>query len=343
MKRVSLLVKVAFLAASTAFLASCDATEEDEPTPTVVSQDSCDVAVYPTSTGGATIGLENFDENSVIMVSAGSELTLAVEVTRGADERAKKIRLFQSACANIKGDEVDLSDQPKGGRNGIDLRRTDDVQLRNVIYKVPAMGFSDIFLTIQVDEGSNLETYKQLTLKVAGSGVIDTWSNVTLGGNTNAAASRMSSGTGQSYTACNAAANIDYIDITYAVSLETGSADYICSNPARFVSPVGLSAATANCGDDGALPTDGGTETFFAVVPSTINFEAATNADIQGLSITNTNAQYIEVLEAGQVIAFMNTSAAGGTAKKGLIKIESVTAGSTAFNGSVQVSVKVLR
>lgn len=341
MKRVSLFAKVAFLAASTLFLASCTGEEVDGPGLSN-GQAACDSAVFPTSTGNATVDLQNFDENAVIMVSAGSELTLALEVTRG-DNRAQKIRLWESDCPNLLGAEVDLSDQPKGGRNGIDLRRTDDVQVRNVIYEVPASGFSDIFLTIEIDEAGGLVTYKKLRLSVSGSGILDTWSNVLLGGNTNANASRMSSGTGQTYTACNAAANIEYIDLTYAVSLEAGNKNYICSNPARFESPVGLGRATVVCGEDGTLPTDGGLATYFAMAPATVDFNTVTNAEISALSITNTNNQYMEVTSVGQVFAFLNTSAAGGTTKKGLVRIESITPGSTATNGTITVSVKVQR
>ena len=113
------------------------------------------------STGDATIEVLNFSGNT-IEVEAGKTLSMAVEVTRGT-ERAKKLRLWQSDCINSLGTEVDLSDEPKGGKNGIDLRRTDDAQVRNFNYMVPT-GMDPLYLTIEITEGGDLVVYMQLTL-----------------------------------------------------------------------------------------------------------------------------------------------------------------------------------
>jgi hypothetical protein len=334
MKKSSLLWLSA-VAVSSLVLTSCGGDDTVAP-PTTTTKTACDSAVYPSSTGDATVEIENF-ANTTIAVQSGSDLSLAVAITKGANGRAQKLRLFQSDCPNLIGDEVDLSDQPKGGRNGIDLRRTDDKQIRNVIYSVPASGFSKIYLTIEVDEVNNKMTYKKLTLNVSGSGVIDTWTNVTLGSNTNANPSRMVTGTGETYVSCDAAANIDYIDVTYSNSLTAPYKAYLSSNPARFLAPIGLAASSAPCGEDGTLPTDGGTATHFVIAPSTANFDAATDADLNALAVTTADSQAIEVKAAGDVFAFVN--AAG---KKGLIKVVSVNQlASTA--GSIVVSVKVQR
>ena len=312
-------------------MSSCKKDEEPEPEP---EPDACAEATYPTATGDATINLLNFS-SSTIEVEAGNVLALAVEVTKGSS-RPKKLRLFASDCVNMVGDEYDLSDQPKGGSNGIDLRNTDKPQVRNVNYTVPT-GMNPIYLTIQIDEGGGNTNYKQLTLNVSGSGVIDTWSSIELGGNSNALPSRMASGTGQSYAACDAGENIDYIDITYAVSLEAPDYfSYICSNPARFLAPLSLSSSTAtDCGDDGDISTSGGNASYFKL--GSADFDAATDTELEALTISTSDNQYAQVTAAGEVFEFLSPEG-----KKGLIKIESVNQlNNTA--GSITVSVKIQR
>lgn len=323
--------------------ASCDGGEDDPlPTPPVTGA-ACDTLVYPTTDGDATVEILNFDIANTIMVEAGSDLALAVQITRGTN-RAQKVRLFQSDCINSLGEEVDLSDQPKGGRNGIDLRRTDNAQVRDVIYSVPASGFSEIFLTVEVDEVDDKSVYTQIKLMVSGSGIVDTFTDVTLGGNSNVLASRMSSASGQTYTACNAAENINSIDITYAVNTDASGQDWLCSNPARFEAPIGFSLSTAqNCGEDEngveqELMTDGGNPSYFAA--TTVDFDSATNTELAGLAVSNTSAQNIEVTGADQVIAFMNSNG-----RKGLIRVSSVEAGTNTAktNGSITISLKIQR
>lgn len=322
MKKLSLWLTAGVTALALGF-ASCGG-DEDDPTPTVISADSCATAVYPENTGDATVKILNFEDiTQEIMVEAGSELALAVEVTRGAN-RAQKIKLYQSACENILGDEVDLSKQPKGNSNGIDLRRTDNAQVRDVVYTVPASGFSDIYLTVEVDEVDDLVVYTQLHLKVSGSGIVDEFTGKELGGNSNAKGSRLNASTGVVYTECDAADNIESIDVTYVISIEDSKFfSYICSNPARFESPIGLTnkfTTRTDCNDDEvALPTDGGNATYFAAVPNDFDYATATNTEIDALSVSAANDQFIQVSGANQVIAFMNSDG-----KKGVLKIEAV-------------------
>lgn len=334
MKKVTYLLSMLALV-GTVTLNSCK--DEVDPTPTPTPNECEDAKATPflaTATGDATIVLKNFSGTS-INVEAGNILALAVEITK-ASSRTKKLRLFESDCEYLIGTEIDLSAQPKGGKNGIDLRNTDDAQIRNVNYTVPT-GMNPIYLTIEIDEAGGNKVYKQLTLNVSGSGIVDTWSSVELGGNSNALASRMASGTGLTYTACNAAANIDYIDITYAVALAAPNTSYISSNPARFVAPISLAASTATCGDDGVLPTSGGKASYFKKYTGTVVFADATNTDLEALDIKTTDNQYAEVAAAGDVFAFLNPNGS-----KGLIKVESVNQlNNTA--GSITVSVKIQR
>ena len=246
-------------------LSSCKKDEEEPVVPPTV--DECASATLPVATGDATINVANYS-STTIEVEAGNILALAVQVTKGSS-RTKKLRLFTSDCINILGTEEDLSDQPKGGANGIDLRNTDDVQIRNVNYAIPT-GMDPIYLTIQIDEGGGNTNYQQLTLNASGSGLVTLTENVELGGNSNTTAgpnadgaSRMATSTGLTYSACNAAANIDYIDMTYAVNKTAPYPMYLCSNPARFAAPVSLVTSIASCGDDGDLSTAGGRPSYF--------------------------------------------------------------------------------
>ena len=89
MKKLSLLYVAAF-AALAIFTTSCGSDEEEILTP--VSVDSCATAVYPESTGDAELEVLNYP-SSTIMVEAETDLSLALQVTRGTS-RAQKIRLF---------------------------------------------------------------------------------------------------------------------------------------------------------------------------------------------------------------------------------------------------------
>jgi hypothetical protein len=312
-----------------------DSDSEPEPEP-----NSCNSQTFPATTGTATVRILNFTNTSGgftnISASAGDVVALAIEVTKGTD-RPQKIRIYQTDCANAKGDIVTFTGQPglEDGGKRIDLRNTDDPQIRNVNYTVPS-GFSTYYVNIEVDESGDKYTYHRIKLTISGSGIVDTWSNITLGGNSNPAASRMSSGTGQTYLACNAAENMEYIDITYAVST-TNSNSYICSNPARFVAPISLTVSSVNCGEDGYKNTNGGNPTYFKLHTAN-DFATIDDAGLTALTVSNSNPQYIQVTSTttNNVFEFLNSNG-----KKGLIKVNSGilnNAGET-----INVDVKVQR
>ena len=333
MKKLSYLLSLTAVAGMV-LLYSCG--KDEDPEPVVTTPDACAEATEFLSgaTGDAAIVLKNFSSD-VIQVEAGNILSLAVEVTKGSS-RTKKIHLWQSDCEKLIGTEIDLSDQPKGGKNGIDLRNTDDAQIRNVNYTVPT-GMDPIYLTIEVTEGGGNMVYKQLTLNVTGSGLVTLSAGIELGGNSNALASRMATATGLTYSACNAAANIDYVDLTYAVGIVTPYTMYLCSNPARFASPISLSTSTASCGDDGSLSTAGGSKSYFAPYTGTLSPSTATSTDLDALAVASDNDQYIEVAAVGDKFEFMNPDGL-----KGLIEVTAIS-GPNTTGGSCTVSVVVQR
>lgn len=329
MKKTSLFYSLLFIA-SVIFLGSCGNKDDEAPQPT--TPDECEAAVYPTSDGSATISFLNF-ATTEINASAGSLVSFAVSIQKGSD-RTKKLRVYQSDCKNSLGTIVEFKGQTKFSGDAFDLRNTDEVQIRNVNYTVPT-GMTPIYLNFVTEEKAGKKSYKQVKLNVSGSGVLNNWTGVELGGNSNDLGSRMSSGTGQTYKACNAAENIEYIDITYAVKTTGAFNSYICSNPARFESPVSLGASSAPCGDDGTLSTDGGKATYFK--SSTADFDAATDASLSGLTVSSSSNQYVEVTAANQVFEFLNSDG-----KKGLIKVTAVNK-LNQTGGSITVAVKVQR
>jgi hypothetical protein len=325
MKKIAYFLSIGALASMIVF-SGCKKDEEVDTT-------ACENQSFPSNTGTATVAIKNYTNvvgnYTVVDASAGDNLSFAVEITKGTN-RPQKLRVYQTDCENKVGDKVTLPSQPglEDSDTRIDLRNTDDAQLRQFLYTVPT-GMSTIYLNIEIDESGDKYTYKRVKLNVSGSGIVDSWSNITLGAQTHAAASRMSSGTGQTYAACNAAANMEYIDIIYSWN----TSGYLSSNPASFSAPIGRSVSNPSCGDDGSLPTNGGTITYFEVY-SGGDFATITDAQLSALTVS-TASQYVSFAAAGSVYKFENAKG-----KKGLIRVNSYT---TDVDGSVNVDVKVQR
>lgn len=336
-----------FLLAVPAMLTMTGCGSDDETTP-----EPCESATFPSTSGTATVAIKNFttDNNSdgIIDVSAraGDFLSFAVEITKG-DNRPQKLRVYQTDCINQLGDLVSFSGQPstEDGGKRIDLRNTDDAQLRTLLYTVPT-GFSTLYLNFEVDESGDKFTYKRVKLNISGSGIVDSYSNITLGGNSSSNASRLSASTGQTFTSCETATNIDYIDITYGNSLSTAKS-FLTSNPARFSdfpsSPIGSNATTATkaggakCGDeeDTEYSVRGGKATYFKAYSGS-NFNTITDAELSNVDVSTSDNQFVAVTTTPSVFAFLTSDG-----RKGLIRVNSGTLDDV--NGSINVDVKVQR
>ncbi len=333
MKKLSYYLSAALLGATVLFT-SCS-KKTDDPVPA-----DCSSSVYPTTSGSATVAFLNSnisdtDADGIVDMAAGAGdyISLSVSVTKGTN-RPQKLRVYQSDCINQKGTQVTFPGQSDVANDGtIDLRNTDDVQVRTIGYTVPS-GYSSLYLTFEVDESGSTYTYKRLELKISGSGIIESWTSLSLGAQLNSLASRLVSATGQTFTACNAAANIEYIDVTYSASGSPTIKSYLSSNPARFLAPISLATSSSSCGEDGTLATDGGRATYFKT--SSADFDAATDTELNALTVSSANPQYVEITAVGNVYEFLNSDG-----KKGLIKVTAGTLGST--SGSVTLSVKVQR
>lgn len=314
----------------------------------------CASQTFPSTTGTASVQILNYTtisgDYTTINAAAGDVLSIAIQVTKGSGNRPQKLRLYQTDCETAKGDIVSLAGQ-QGAEDGgtrLDLRNTDAAQIKQVLYTVPS-GYSTYYVNIEVDESGSAYTYKRIKLNISGSGLIDTWTGVQLGAQADCGPSRMSSGTGQIYSACDAAANMQYIDITYAWNTN----GYLCSNPERFANPGPLQLGNtnpSNCGDtnggtDSLASTGGGSSTYFAVSNiSTSQFDAITSSSsLDTLSLGTT--QYVSFSTTGGIYKFQNARG-----KKGLIKVTGYVSGNGACPNSgpptpayVVVSIKVSR
>jgi len=305
--------KMALLAfASVGFLAGCGSETEDP------------IAELPAATGTVNISFLNFPGTGDVTTTAaaGDVLAVAVEVTKSTGgNRPQKLRVYETTTKNTRGTQVGTT---------IDLRNTDEAQIKNINYTVPSSG-NTVYLYFEVDESASAFSRKLLTINVNGTAGVSSYPNLTLGAQNNAAPSRVASATGQLYKACDAAANISDIDITYA-AIGTLATPTILSNPERAVR--GLSTSATNCGDNAPNNTAGGPNTKFIKAPSTESFDNATDATLNGLSFTN--AQASVAIAKGDVIAFRTQDG-----RNGLIRVEDISTGGT--SGTIRISVKVQR
>lgn len=305
--------KVALLAfASVGFLAGCGSEAEDP------------IAELPAATGTVNISFLNFPGAGDVATTAaaGDVIAVAVEVTKATGgNRPQKLRVYETTTKNTRGTQVGST---------IDLRNTDEAQIKNINYTVPSAG-GPVYLYFEVDESASAFSRKLLTVTISGTAGVSTYPNVTLGAQLHAAASRISSSTGILYKACDAAANMSDIDITYAF-FTTGGAT-ILANPER--ERLGMDTEAKNCGDNAPSSTVGGPNTLFIKAATTESFDNATDATLSALSFTNAKAS-IGSLVKGDVIAFKTTNN-----RNGLIRVEDITSGGV--SGSIKVSIKVQR
>lgn len=307
MKRISSYLFSLLAFASLSLLTSCG--EDVEPT-----------AELPAATGTVQINFLNYPGTGDVTINAaaGDVLAVAVEVQKTAGgNRPQKLRVYETMTKNTRGTQVG---------SDIDLRNTDDAQIKNVNYTVPT-GSGPVYLYFEVDESASAFSRKMMTINIGGTAGVSSYSNLTLGAQTNAAPSRISSATGQLYKACDAAANMSDIDITYAY---IGTAATILSNPEREVK--GLSTQATGCGDDAPSNTSGGPNTVF-VKTTTADFNNATDATLTALTFTG--APESVAVAKNDVIAFRTEDG-----RNGLIRVDDLTAG---VAGTIRISVKVQR
>ncbi len=283
------------------------------------------MAEIPAATGTVQIKFLNYAGAGDVTIDAapGEVIAVAVEVVKSqGGNRPQKLRVYEASSKTTRGTQLDKD---------IDLRNTEEAQVKNFNYMVPNKTGTTVHLNFEVDESASAFSRKWLTINIKGSAGVSSYPSLTLGAQgVGTGPSRIASSTGQLYTACNAAANINDIDITYA-ALGALATPTLLSNPERQAR--GLSTEARDCGANAPNSTAGGPNTLFIKAPSTISFANSTSTDLGALTFTNARPS-IDV-QKDDVIAFKTQAG-----KNGLIRVESINPGTS---GSIIVSVKVQR
>lgn len=315
MKKVSYL----FLVMIMAFITSCGVTPDVQPVPEDLS--------LPVADGNLDIAFSDSltNKSGSVVAASGDDVNVSLIIKKTAtSDKPRIVRVFIATQPNYRG----KLDAPLFE---IKLKNIDE-QTQTINYTVsPTSG--KIYIHFDVYDNKDKVTRKTLIVNVSSDAQIASWQNITLGAQTNVAASRFASATADLYKVCDLDSNIRYVDITYAAIGTPSAKPTFLSNPRRPLLGLSTTIPTSNtiCGGGS---TAGGTATYFVLAPTTVDFATVTDAILGSLTISAT-AQDITA-EAGKTYAFVN-----GRNKKGLIKVTKITAGTTDFNGSITFDVKV--
>ena len=316
MKKVSYL----FLAMIMVFITSCGVTPEVQPVPEDLS--------LPLATGtlnlAFTDSVTNKTESTVAANGDNVNVSLLIKKT-ATGGRPKILRVFVTDKPNYRG-KTDLP------LFEIALKNRDE-QTQTIDYGIPLTTGAKVYIHFDVYDNSDKVTRKTLVVSVSANAQIASWQGITLGAQSNAAASRFASATGDLYKVCDLDSNmvnIGFVDITYAAIGSPTAKATLLSNPQRTTLKLSTTIPASNtvCGGGS---TAGGTATYFTAAPSSVDFATATDAILGALSVPETNQDII--VEAGKVYSFVN-----GRKKKGLIRILSVVEGTA---GLIRFDIKV--
>ncbi len=223
--------------------------------------------------------------------------------------------------------------------DNIKLKNIDE-QTQTVNYSLPASTTTTKYLHFEVLNNNEKYTRRTLRVTIVAPGQLAINKSITLGANNNNLPSRMNSATGFLYTACDVDSNLNFIDLTYGVVPNSSPLEHVLiSNLFRADKGFALSPSKASCLDEnGAITiipfTGGGKATYFAATTLTkADFDAATDASLQALTVSSANPQFV-VVENDKVYSFLNSRG-----KKGLVFIRSLvtsTTGSLNFDVVVQ-------
>ena len=319
MKKISYL----FLAIIVAFMTSCGITPDVQPVPEDLS--------LPVADGALDIAFSDSltNKSGTVTAASGDNVNVSLIIKKTpTGEKPRIMRIFIADQANYRG----KTDQPLFE---IKLKNIGHEQTQTIDYTVsPTSG--KVYIHCDVYDNNNKVTRRTLTVNISSEAQIASWQNITLGAQNNSAASRFASATGDFYKVCDLDSNkinIGYVDITYAALGSPSVKPTFLSNLRRPALGLSTTIPTSNtvCGGGS---TAGGTATYFALAPTTVDFAVANDAILGGLTISATSQDI--VAEVGKTYAFLN-----GRNKKGLIKVTKITAGTTDFNGSITFDLKV--
>lgn len=306
-----------FLAIIAMFIASCGITPE--------IQAPLEDLTLPVADGKLDITFTDakLNTDASVVAASGDNVNVSLTIKKTpTSEKPRIMRVFVADKANYRGKK----DAPLFE---IKLKNRDE-QTQTIDFTVSATT-GKTYLHFDVYDNNEKVTRKTLVINISADGQIASWIGIVLGAQTNALGSRVASATGDVYTVCDLDSNIKYVDITYAAFGSPTIKPTLLSNPERTNLKFSTTIPTSNpiCGGGS---TAGGTPTYFASAPSTVDFAMATDAILNGLAIPETSQNI--VVEVGKTYAFVN-----GRKKKGLVKItglEEGVAGKITFDIKVQ-------
>jgi hypothetical protein len=316
MKKVSYL----FLAMIVALITACGVTPEIQPVPEDLS--------LPVATGTLNLAFTDSvtNKNPVVVAANGDNVNASIIIKKTATGGKPKIlRVFVSDKDNYRGKtETPVFE--------IALKNRDE-QTQTIDYGIPPTTGAKVYIHFDVYDNNDKVTRKTLVVNISADAQIASWKGITLGAQSNAAASRFASATADLYKVCDLDSNmtnIGFVDITYAAIGSPTAKATLLSNPQRTTLKLSTTIPASNlvCGGGS---TAGGTATYFVATPSSVDFAAANDAILGALVIPETNQDI--VVEAGKTYSFVNARK-----KKGLIKVLSVVEGT---GGTITFDVKV--
>lgn len=265
--------------------------------------------VLPAATGTLDVSFTNLDNTTnPIQVNAkkGDVIVASVLVKKVADGGIPKaLEVYGALSSDVRGTRI---------FDAIDLKNRAE-QTKTFEYTVSSET-GKVYLYVEVLDRDNRITRRTIIVNLVTEEQTTRFKDITLGGQLNAVGSRVSSSTGDVYKVCDLQANMEFVDITYAVDKTTNKPTFY-SNPERAIAGFSTTVPATNT-ECGGESTGGGSPTYFIEAPNSILFSAATNAELQSLAITNMSPQRIE-LQAGKIIGFLNAKG-----KKGLIIIHEI-------------------
>ncbi len=283
----------------------------------------------PAATGKLDISFSDpaLNANPTVTAASGDNVTVTLVIKKTPDGGKPKVaRVYVATQENYRG----ATDQPLFE---VKLKNVDE-QTQTFEYTVSASTGVN-YIHFDVQDNSGTISRKTLKISIGAEEQIASWNNTELGAQSNDLGSRFASSTGVVYKVCDIDSNIKFVDITYASNRTTDVPQFL-SNPERTTQGYSTVVPTSNTSCAG-ISTAGGNATYFQEAPVGIDFDGATNATLEALSITSTSQSI--AIASGKV--YMYKKGSGTQTKKGLIRVTNITKNTTFSAGTVTFDVKI--
>lgn len=278
------------------------------------------------------------EANPTITISPDDAVAVSLNIKKSPDGgKPRKLVVYIADQPNVRGTLF---------LDNIKLKNIDE-QTQSIEYSLPpSVTSGQRIFYFEVVDNNEKRTRKTLIVNISTTPQTSIWSNITLGAQSNATASRFASATGDLYKVCDLDSNINFVDITYAAIGSPSAKPTLLSNPRRGALALSTTVPTTNT-DCAGSSTGGGSTTYFGTAPTTFDFATVTDDILKGLTIATT-AQDI-VIEQGKIYTFLsirNGKDGKSISRKGVIKINTIvntsSASGVAFaGGTVNFDVKV--